>query len=598
MEVADNIHSESHIHRPKRVHNLTSMRITNALSAISHERFVQMADTGARYSPSTLKKHDWVIKMYEAFSERASIDAWPLHGVNVAWFIRFLGLEAKYAVSSIEDVIMPSLKRLHIEHCNEAPSTEVVQYMSQALKDVKHSKAQLKGSEGKEPAIYPDVKRIIEATPHGVITKAEEACLWLLSLSTGARAVTCFNVNIGDIQNVIKKPNSNCILIQVLFRVTKGNPAWNHMVTLEGHPSYNSSTNIAYWLQRHLKQAYSIDLLERAEWPLKVLSNKLFQWSKDSMRELFKTRAALAGFPHSLFSFHSLRSGFLCTSLLKAGTDSNAIKAVLENIAYVAGWIPNQAAQLRYVKESAKRTIVTSRLVIPNEEQESNNVVDALLATSETFHHVTLSPSSWDPQTNYKSFYAAVNERFTRKDLTSVEETSLRSKCWRNAYNIYVLRDESLENQSRAIYSLKSEWKIPKSRYTVEMNTRYIVGRNHIASLLNSNFELLDELVESFVALVQDDIELVNPLRIYNRPIKQAYVPLSTRECIQSSGHRKRIKWTEDEDRILASGHRTGKSWVEIARNDLIERSNVDCKDRWRNLIKKFGSEEDIYRIL
>ena len=591
------MHNKSDTSQPKGVHSPTTMRITNALSAISHERFVQMADTGARYSPSTLKKHDWVIKLYEAFSEHAGIDAWPLHGVNVAWFIRFLGLEAKYAVSSIEDVIMPSLKRLHIEHCNEAPSTEVVQYMSQALKDVKNSKAQLKGSEGKEPAIYPDVKRIIEATPDGVITKAEEASLWLLSLSTGARAVTCFNVNIGDIQNVIKKPNSNCILIQILFRVTKGNAAWNHIVTLEGDPSYKSLTNIAFWLQKHIKQAFSIDLLERAVWPLEVLSNKLFQWSKDSMRELFKTRAALAGFPHSLFSFHSLRSGFLCTALLKAGTDSNAIKAVLENTAFVAGWIPNQAAQLRYVKESAKRTIVTSRLILPNEEQDSNNVVDELLATSETFHHVTLSPSSWDPQTNYKSFYAAVNERFTRKDLTSVEEVSLRAKCWRNAFNKYVLMNESLEKESRDIYSTKPEWKISKSRYTIEMNTRSLIGRNHIASILNTNFEMLDELVVSFVALVQDDIELVNPLRIFNRPIKKATVATSKRECFPSSGHRKRIKWTDEEDIILVSGHRNGKSWVDISRTDLMERTNVDCKDRWRNLIKKFGSEEDIYRM-
>jgi hypothetical protein len=190
--------------------------------------------------------------------------------------------------------------------------------------------------------------------------------LWLTPVSISARADTCCNVLVGDIQNVLPKPGSSTVFVQIKFRITEGNPNWNHTITLEGDPGARSSMNVVYWLDLHLKKAFGVDLLSRNHWPDDVLPQKLWHWSKDSRRELFKTRASLAGFPHSMFSFHSLRA--ICTALLKAGSDSNGIKAVLENTAFVSGWVPNKAAQLRYVKESSKRTIVSSRLILPIEE--------------------------------------------------------------------------------------------------------------------------------------------------------------------------------------------------------------------------------------
>jgi hypothetical protein len=55
----------------------------------------------------------------------------------------------------------------------------------------------------------------------------------------------------------------------------------------------------------------------------------------------------------------------MCSALLKAASNTNpmdAVKAILENTAFIAGWMPNpQAAQLRYVKECAKRSDLSSR---------------------------------------------------------------------------------------------------------------------------------------------------------------------------------------------------------------------------------------------
>jgi hypothetical protein len=86
------------------------------------------------------------------------------------------------------------------------------------------------------------------------------------------------------------------------------------------------------------------------------------------MSQLFKSRAECAGFPRGMLSFHSLRSGFLCTAFMKTGTDRNMQQAILEHIAFVGGWAPAGRAQLRYMKTTAKKTIVASRLTVDHDQ--------------------------------------------------------------------------------------------------------------------------------------------------------------------------------------------------------------------------------------
>ena len=74
--------------------------------------------------------------------------SFPLQKEIVAGFIRFLGLEAKYAIGSIEDVIVPALKRLHVENTDEAVPLEVTNFISQALRDLKNSKSPINKPDG------------------------------------------------------------------------------------------------------------------------------------------------------------------------------------------------------------------------------------------------------------------------------------------------------------------------------------------------------------------------------------------------------------------------------------------------------------------
>ena len=176
---------------PIPVNDAPTSRGTLALQTLTPETIENLFFTGVRYSSSTLKNHAWVEKLYYGFCSALNAETFPLSANIVSAFIKFLGFEAKYALTSIECVIIPSLKRLHYQKCQQPPSDEILRFIKRALQDIKKSKSYLGGKAGREPVIVPDIKRIIECTPDGLPTKAEEASLWLVALSTGARAVTC-----------------------------------------------------------------------------------------------------------------------------------------------------------------------------------------------------------------------------------------------------------------------------------------------------------------------------------------------------------------------------------------------------------------------
>ena len=56
---------------------------------------------------------------------------------------------------------------------------------------------------------------------------------------------------------------------------------------------------------------------------------------------------------------------------------------------------------------------------------------------------------------------------------------------------------------------------------------------------------------------------------------------------------RQRVKWTENEADILVAGFKQhGKEWARIVADpsfDLPGRTNIDLKDKWKNLEKKHG---------
>lgn len=144
-------------------------------------------------------------------------------------------------------------------------------------------------------------------------------------------------------------------------------------------------------IYEHVLKFHGFDLLQRniAELSGNIGQVSLFGLSEEALRERFKSAASKAGYPDGLLSFHSLRSGFLCSALIKSGTDESARTAVLEQTAFVAGWVPGGRAQIGYVKENGKRTIISTNLVLP---EKKSKLTSMELSSPELFHGIVLKP--------------------------------------------------------------------------------------------------------------------------------------------------------------------------------------------------------------
>jgi hypothetical protein len=139
------------------------------------------------------------------------------------------------------------------------------------------------------------------------------------------------------------------------------------MVSIECDLNIDNDMHFVYHLNRHLYLTFGVYFQEYELWRTilraRQLETVLWRWNANSIREVFKKRAEYAGYPRGMLAFHSLRAGFICSAIIKARTDRQQVAAVLEHTAYVAGWTPLGRAQMHYVKDTVKRTMVSNRLV-------------------------------------------------------------------------------------------------------------------------------------------------------------------------------------------------------------------------------------------
>jgi hypothetical protein len=222
------------------------------------------------------------------------------------------------------------------------------------------------------------------------------------------------------------------------------------------------------------------------------------------------------------------------------------------------------------------------------------NPIDAQLASSEAFHGITLAEPSWSQQTNYRSFFARVNEAFTVPTLPVSQQESVRAKAWRTALEAYYLDHPELEPEAFAIYSVNPRWRHNDGRRNrtvptpIELETRRVVARRNIVRRLRDNFNLLEGLVEDFRQYAEPVLSLRRPVRRRTPTLRPVH-PLDTaldRDRYLNTGHRRRISWSPAEDHILLHGLANRQSWLVISRQ-LELRTNTDCRDRWRTLMRR-----------
>jgi hypothetical protein len=160
-----------------------------------------------------------------------------------------------------------------------------------------------------------------------------------------------------------------------------------------------------------------------------------------------------------------------------------------------------------------------------------------------------------------------------------------QEKAWRKALSKFALSNVDLREKNIERKDLASE------------------TRQYLMNKLHSDLSNLEELVQELMQSIED--ELLDPifLRFYcnRKPRKDKLPPPTVQRELDQQGNRKREKWSQEEDKILIEGHQKyadcKQVWGKIC-VQLLKRSNMDCKSRWKNLLKKHHTLEAIYGLL
>ncbi|KAK2951254.1 hypothetical protein BLNAU_13870 [Blattamonas nauphoetae] len=349
------------------------------------------------YSLETQENHRWVYRLLKDFADAMELESvLPLECNVVKQFIYVLGINDLVSVASLDSTVRCALGVLDSLHRGGPTPQAIHSAISDSVNLVKKTKLTPDVSIGKPPLIASDLHTIIVHIPDCIPEKTFEASLFLFSLSTGVRASTCAAIELKDIERIVCLKDSSVLLITIRLRKMKGYHVQDSVVTVEGDIFAYSNLNVVYWLQQHLVQRFGLSLTSRDEWEQHWnLGERIWPIGPDAMTVRLQNRAFQAGFNRQYFGFHSLRSGFLSSALIKAGNDDSTRTRVLEQTAIVARWVPYSSVQMRYVKSATIGVHVANRLVMPNSELHATNVMEPVLTTTEIFHNTKLKPIPW-----------------------------------------------------------------------------------------------------------------------------------------------------------------------------------------------------------
>ena len=599
----------------------THTRLDAALSQFTDESLQSFISTKVPRAESTLRKEAWVLSLYTPWCIRThKRDPFPLESENVCAFLRFMAIHGGYALSGIKFIVVPALKHLHLDRFQELDA-HIRQDMSNTIRALSHDHRVTQSGAGKPPLCSFDVAELIHRIPDGLSFKAADASLFLFALHTGARAITCEAITYDDLMYCETDEKTKLTRLVIMETVTKGNDQYNHPVCIEGYLHQPHDLDAVFWLNQYVhdttgknleyvcgkKEDEEFEYHKRPLWPL----------TRDSMRERLKKRLMEAGFPPGRWSFHSLRSGHICSCLLFTGSDTEKKASVLELTAIVAGWKPYGKAQRRYIKAVAERTIVSSRLIgagaflhhLPTEESSSSSssssstrtappsssphgYVDSLSTvflkgstpvnsgfvinpnTTEEFHLIKLNKPHFGERHWMRELRSCFNAPFYKTE----GDRERQHECSTNAFNAVLVHWARCEEDENT----HSDYKELLKRGRTILMKRLIKDAENIRGLADEMLALLPELGY--------DPARPPPKHVYKTERPAPPTPEEREMLIGRTGKksRKRFKWTREEDAIILKAKRECKSFKHFMDQPVLHQRSVDdCGQRWKVIVSK-----------
>ncbi|KAH7815747.1 uncharacterized protein MONOS_16045 [Monocercomonoides exilis] len=567
--------------QPRYVYDSPS-RLSNILRSYGKKTINKYMKRGVPACGDTIKTHEWVSEMYCLLCRTLKKKPWPLQPELTYGFLKLLGIGCRYSMKSLKSSIIPSLYSLSQTNTKLPVDIEVRQAVMQANREIQtaHMKmfnlniktrggANMLVSKEKEPLIVGDLERIISSIPDWVVEKPREASLFIFALSTGSRSITCANIKLRDIVRVYAKENSSFLKITFNLVCGKNIRMDDHCVTLEGDICSKSSLNFIWWFEQYLVQEFGLSLTRFDEWNLKDLGwERVWGLRKGAMRVRIQKRAKQAGYPEKLFGFHSFRSGFLCSALLKIGDSPYKRESVLETASIIAKWKFGGPTEEKYLNRTSKATIIANRTNFPSDVLESDNPYDFDLSKPEVFHNMKINQSEW------KIDSIIVTLRFYILQV-------IKFACWKLGYpSSYVSK---LHSMAATKFMKEHDIKRKKTQTTIQACKEYVLqlvktSGGDLIDIANEFLSQIDDYLDGKIILDVKDFEPRKKLR-------------EERTINPITNCKSRIHWTRMEDDILIKELMDGKSFADIGEKLKIRSAN-SCRDRVRNIIKQLTNEK------
>lgn len=186
------------------------------------------------------------------------------------------------------------------------------------------------------PLLLQDAANMIRALPDYLHTKAQDAALLTILVSTGARVASVEALEVHDFTFTRSHTVPNLVIVTICFRKVKGEKKAHH-VTIRGFPCadgvykphiqgpINRELDTVYWIHRHLRNRFreyrsgiDVDNLNAQQAAMRTDTRNFLGLNYDQISSRFKFLVRAAGYAKGLFSPHSCRRGLPANVLIKA----------------------------------------------------------------------------------------------------------------------------------------------------------------------------------------------------------------------------------------------------------------------------------------
>ena len=375
-----------------------------------------------------------IITLYEYLCNNTSYDdeydkemkidgPWPIDVAKIRNFLLFLLNHLAYTKSKISTIIKEIYKK-NIEEQHESLSEKDLMIIAKIVSDHNKNHTYITGS---EPCIYSTLKHILESIPYFYIQKTYMYSVCLFSFYSGSRFISIRHIRLKDISYTNKE-------LHIIVTHTKNNPKWNQRIRFTGELNEElervgktTQMSFIYWLNQYIFQYFGIQLQlinvwnkkdenklksETSLWfPIRAIKdntvykgqtgeNTEYRQDYHGLQVEFNKVVKSSGLSDSKITLHSLRSGRICSEIITNGIDTNDFSTVIKSTGYLANWAPNSTAQMGYIKEALKATIICNRL------QTTKPVISKDMTTIKNFHKLEKEPiPNWQSHLKLEIFH-------------------------------------------------------------------------------------------------------------------------------------------------------------------------------------------------